>query len=120
MAETETVNDNRRYSDQELLIEGTRLCDDDQLLPGARLLRRIKDPSSLLTAKHHEYLRRASIAEKLRADLTAPTNEDGWTKQGESHGNNRDFITYYKIEDGGKLKCRIESVIEASLYVPFL
>jgi hypothetical protein len=104
-------------SDDELLVEGERLCNDDQLLPGLRIFRRVKD-SSLFTDEQTEWIRRAELMETLRDNLTAPSSE-GWTKQGESHGK-RDFITYYKIEDGGKLKCRIESVIEASLYVPFL
>jgi hypothetical protein len=51
--------------------------------------------------------------------MKEPVSEGGWTKQGESHGG-RDFVTYYKTEDGGKLKCRIESVIKSSLYIPFL
>ena len=104
-------------SDEELLVEGERLCNDDLLLPGLRIFRRVKD-SSLFTDEQTEWIRLAELMEKLREDLTAPSSE-GWTKQGESHGN-RDFITYYKTEEGGKLKCRIESVIEASLYVPFL
>ena len=112
-----TGEDDDPRSDEEFLAEGTRRCKDDALLPGVRLLRKVKD-TSLFKDEHNEFFRRAEIMEQLRADLTAPAS-DGWTKQGESHGN-RDFVTYYKIEDGGKLKCRIESVIEASLYVPFL
>lgn len=112
-----TQPDTETRSDEELIAEGTRLCLDDQILPGAALLRRVKD-TSLLTDDQKEFLRRGDVMEKLRDDLFAPTSE-GWTKQGESHGD-RDFIVYYKTEDGGKLKCRIESVIESSLYVPFL
>ena len=103
--------------DNELLKEGTRSCEDDQIIPGARLLRQIQD-KSLLKENHQEFLRRAQVSETLREQLMAPSSE-GWKKQGESHGN-RDFIVYYKLEDGGKLLCRIESVIESSLYVPFL
>lgn len=104
-------------SDAELVAEAERLFKDDQLLPGARLVRKIQD-ESLITDELTEFMTLAAYSEKLRVDLMEPVSE-GWTKQGESHGN-RDFITYYKIEKGGKLKCRIESVIEASLYVPFL
>ncbi|KAL7559434.1 hypothetical protein ACA910_009994 [Epithemia clementina (nom. ined.)] len=104
-------------SDEDLLKDGTRLCEDDQILPGGRLLRQIKD-TSLLKDSHHEFLRRAALMEKLREELTTPTSQ-GWKKQGESHGH-RDFIVYYKFEDGGKLYSRIESVIESSLYVPFI
>jgi hypothetical protein len=104
-------------TDAELAIEAERLFRDDQLLAGARLLRRVQD-ANLITDELRHFLELATISERIRKDLTEPTSE-GWTKQGESHGN-RDFTTYYKIEDGGKLKCRIESVIESSLYVPFL
>ena len=119
MADVDEIKktDQSTCSDEELLNEGTRLCDDDQILPGARLLTRIKD-TTLLKEKHNEYLRRSKVSQTLRDELTSPTSE-GWKKQGESHGH-RDFIVYYKIEDGSKLKCRIESIIEASLYVPFL
>jgi hypothetical protein len=112
-----TVASECDFDDAELVAEAERLGRDDQLLPGARLIRQIKD-ESLITDELKEFLRLAVISEKLRADLMEPVSE-GWTKQGESHGN-RDFVTYYKIEDGGKLKCRIECVIESSLYVPFL
>lgn len=104
-------------SDSELLAQGVKLCKDDQYLAGARVFDSIKD-KSLLEEEHLALIARAGVAQKLRTDLTEPLSE-GWTKQGESHGS-RDFITYYKIEDGGKLKCRIESVIESSLFVPFL
>ena len=104
-------------SDEDLLAEATRLYERDLLLKAARLLHTVQDTSKFLVV-HRECLRRAAIMEKLRSDLTARSSE-GWTKQGESHGH-RDFIVYYKIEDNGLLKCRIESVIEASLYVPFL
>jgi hypothetical protein len=106
-------------SDEDLLVAGTRLCLEDALLPGVRLLRQVKDMSLLLTDQIQEFFRRADLMENLRADLTAPAS-DGWTKQSEVHGELTNFIVYFKIEEGGKLKCRIESVIEASLYVPFL
>jgi hypothetical protein len=103
-------------SDGELLSKSEQLYKEDKVIPAARLLRQVSDESKL-TDLHKEILRRAGLAETLRENLTSPVTE-GWTKQGESHGK-RDFITYYKVEDG-KLFCRIESVIEASLYVPFL
>lgn len=108
------------YTEEELLNESTRLFEDDKIIPGARVLRQIKN-ESLLNDHHHEFLRRAKVMETLREELMAPTTlEEGWKKQGESHGH-RDFIVYYKVEsNGGKLFCRIESVIESSLYAPFL
>jgi hypothetical protein len=104
-------------SDEEILIEATQLCKDDKLLPGVKVFRKVKD-TSLYTDEHKQFISKAEIMEKLRTDLLVPPSE-GWSKQGESHGN-RDFIVYYKIEDGGKLRCRIESVIEASLFTSFL
>ena len=49
--------------------------------------------------------------------LCSPQEE--WTKQGESHGH-YDFTIYYKIEDGARLTCRIESPIPSNLFVPLL
>jgi len=108
----------KELSDAELIAQGEALCRSDQILPGIRLLRKVSD-GTLLTKEHAEFLRKGKLSEKLRADLTTPIEEAGWKKQGESHGN-RDFVTYYKVEEGGQLLFRIESVIEASLYVPFL
>jgi hypothetical protein len=115
--EPQGENDNDSRSDEEILIEATQLCKDDKLLPGIKVFRKVKD-TSLYTDEQKQFIHKAEIMEKLRADLLAPPS-DGWSKQGESHGS-RDFIVYYKVEDGGKLRCRIESVIEASLYIPFL
>ena len=105
-------------SDAELIAQGEALCRRDALLPGVRLLRKVSDPS-LLTAEHVEFLRKGQQSEALRENLTSSIEEAGWKKQGETHGN-RDFITYYKIDEGGQLLIRIDSVIEASLFVPFL
>ena len=49
--------------------------------------------------------------------LSSP--QDEWTKQGESHGH-FEFTIYYKVEDGARLTCRIESPIPPSLFVPLL
>ena len=49
--------------------------------------------------------------------MSSPQEE--WSKQGESHGQ-YDFTMYYKIEDGARLTCRIESPIPQSLLVPLL
>lgn len=104
-------------TDEELVAEALRLCRDDQLLRGLRAADKVED-RSLITPELEHFLELAALSKQLRENLYAPPSE-GWTKQGESHGD-RDFITYYKVVDGSKLWCRIESVIEASLYVPFL
>lgn len=104
------------FSDEDLLREAETLFQADRVVPAARILRQVADQTKFEEV-HDEILRRAEIMEKLHQKLTTPISE-GWTKQGESHGK-RDFITYYKVEDG-KLFCRIESVIESSLYSPFL
>lgn len=107
-------------TDEQLLNAGLLHFRNDRLLAGAPFFRTIRNQSLIHDSPQNtEFFRRALLAEKLRADLSQPIKEGGWTKQGESHGD-RDFITYYKTEEGGKLKCRIESVIESSLYVPFL
>jgi hypothetical protein len=49
--------------------------------------------------------------------LSSP--EGDWLKQGETHGR-YDFTVYYKIADGGRLTCRVESPIPVSLLVPIL
>lgn len=109
--------DETDLSDAELIAQGEALCRSDELLPGVRLLRKVTE-KELLTREHGEFLRRGTLSEELRANLTA-SSLDGWKKQGERHGN-RDFITYYKVEENGQLWIRIDSVIEASLFVPFL
>lgn len=123
-SKVDTNSDNDRnisdMSDVELLETGLEHFRNDYYLSGATFFHQINDRSLIDDNKENkEFLRRSEVAAKLRADLSQPISEGGWTKQGESHGD-RDFITYYKIQDGGKLKCRIESVIESSLYVPFL
>mmetsp|Transcript_12166 Transcript_12166/g.25781 ORF Transcript_12166/g.25781 Transcript_12166/m.25781 type:complete len:318 (+) Transcript_12166:680-1633(+) len=49
--------------------------------------------------------------------MSSPQEE--WTKQGESCGR-YDFTIYYKVEDGARLTCRIESPVPSSLLVPLL
>ena len=111
--------DARSHDDDATLIaQGESLCRCDSLLPGVRLLRQVSDPS-LLTAEHQEFLRKGQLSEALRENLTSSVEDAGWKKQGETHGN-RDFITYYKFDEDGQLLIRIDSVIEASLFVPFL
>jgi len=117
MVSSDSEGDDDTRTDEELIAEGTRLCKDDRVTEGIALLNKVKD-KALFTSEHKEFIIRGEHIAKLYETLGAPASE-GWTKQGESHGH-RDFVVYYKVEDGNKLKCRIESVIEASLYVPLL
>lgn len=52
------------------------------------------------------------------ADFLSSPQTD-WMKQGETHGK-YDFTVYYKVEEGARLTCRVESPIPASLLVPIL
>ncbi|GAX28450.1 hypothetical protein FisN_4Hh359 [Fistulifera solaris] len=104
-------------SDAEILAQAEQYLKEDRLNDALLEFRKVKD-TSLFTAMHNEGVRKGIYIEEVYKKLESPASE-GWTKQGESHGH-RDFITYYKVESGGKLWCRIESVIEASLYVPLL
>ena len=68
-------------------------------------------PSSLLSLP--------LVARHAVGDLLSPPrdcDDDCWIKQGELQG----FTIYYKIEDGAKLTCRIESPIPTSHLVPLL
>lgn len=49
--------------------------------------------------------------------LSSPHKD--WVKQGEAHGKH-DFTVYYKVEEGGRLTCRVESPIPFCLLVPIL
>jgi hypothetical protein len=104
-------------SDAEILAQAEQYLKEDRLNDALLEFRKVKNSNSL-TVMHNEGIRKGEYIEEVYNKLESPASE-GWTKQGESHGH-RDFITYYKVENGGKLWCRIESVIEASLYVPLL
>mmetsp|Transcript_31492 Transcript_31492/g.76277 ORF Transcript_31492/g.76277 Transcript_31492/m.76277 type:complete len:497 (-) Transcript_31492:69-1559(-) len=95
----------------------------------------------VLTDAHRRLLHTADVIERsVQEMLSSPEDDeggeddndeeeagnndgDGWTKQGESHGEH-DFTIYYKVDtsDSGsaKLTCRIESPIPQSLLVPLL
>eukprot|EP00531_Pseudo-nitzschia_arenysensis_P015831 CAMPEP_0116128000 /NCGR_PEP_ID=MMETSP0329-20121206/7130_1 /TAXON_ID=697910 /ORGANISM="Pseudo-nitzschia arenysensis, Strain B593" /LENGTH=370 /DNA_ID=CAMNT_0003622117 /DNA_START=119 /DNA_END=1231 /DNA_ORIENTATION=+ len=97
------------------MIDG--LFKEEKHLEAARILRTVEDPS-LLTDKHRKLLKKAGIIEEAMAELLSSPQEE-WTKQGESHGQ-FDFTIYYKVEEGARLTCRIESPIPHSLLVPLL
>jgi hypothetical protein len=104
-------------SDEELIGLADEEAEGERYLVAARLLRKVKN-KELLQPVHHNIVRKAGItADVIEEHLKPP--EQGWKKQGESHGH-RDTIIYYKVEEHSKLTCRIETPIEGSLLVPLL
>jgi len=104
-------------SDADLLAQAEEHVREERLLEGARVLRKVVD-KSLLKDKHRRALEKAEHIEAAVVNLTSSPDE-GWTKQGESHGN-YDTIIYYKVDEATRLTARIETPIEASLLVPLL
>lgn len=104
-------------SDQDLIAQAEEYVQQERLLDGARSLRKVTD-ESLLDEKHLRVLQKAQHVEAAVVDLTS-SPDDGWTKQGESHGN-YDTIVYFKVDDATRLTARIETPIEPSLLVPLL
>jgi len=104
-------------SDSELfeIIDG--LVREEKHLEAARFIRKIEDPSAM-PDMHRKLLNKVGIIERAVNELMSSPQEE-WTKQGESHGQ-YDFTIYYKIEDGARLTCRIESPIPSNLLVPLL
>ncbi|KAG7370010.1 hypothetical protein IV203_027756 [Nitzschia inconspicua] len=98
-------------------VEG--LVQEERHLAAARLLRRRLDTSKPISEDHRKLLRNADVIERAVAELLSSPKND-WIKQGESHGKNGDFTIYYKIQEGAKLTCRIESPIPTSHLVPLL
>ena len=140
----------RVLSDQELLKTIDGLVREEKHLEAARLLRKIEDPSAMSVMHRKllskvgiiEYvINFSSCTEKLNiftlvcllslsplfstsyfrqaVDELLSSPQEGWTKQGESHGQH-DFTIYYKVQDGARLTCRIESPIPHCLLVPLL
>jgi len=116
-----------------ILDEAVRLVDEDErLLAAARLIVQVekRDPS-LLNERHRAILKIANECNADFEDLVGDPNEHvvgengdasgtyDWKRQGESHGKH-DIDIYYKIDEGSRLTCRIESPIEQSLLVPLL
>lgn len=115
-SESKTSAESER-PDAETLAQAEQYLKEDRLIDALLEFRKVQD-ANLLSASHKEGIFKGEYIEEVYQKLESPASE-GWSKQGESHGH-RDFITCYKVENGGKLWCRIESVIEASLYVPLL
>mmetsp|Transcript_30543 Transcript_30543/g.34831 ORF Transcript_30543/g.34831 Transcript_30543/m.34831 type:complete len:406 (-) Transcript_30543:123-1340(-) len=116
-----------------LLDEATQLAAEEKILASARVLSKIiemeGDGNSILREEHHRILKRAKDCESSIADLrTTTTSEDtsgGWTKLGQTAGTSKNNLflpstIYYKLADGSKLTCRIETPIAESLLIPLL
>ena len=104
-------------TDVDLIAQAEKFIQQERLLEGARALQRVKD-ESLLQEQHWHALTKAEHVEAAVVDLTSSPDE-GWTKQGESHGN-YDTVIYYKVDEETRLTARIETPIEASLLIPLL
>ena len=104
-------------SDINLIAQADEYVRKERLLEAARALRRVQD-ISLFEESHWKTLTKAEHVEAAVVDLTSAP-DDGWTKQGESHGN-YDTIIYYKVDESARLTARIETPIESSLLVPLL
>jgi hypothetical protein len=59
-----------------------------------------------------------SFSRRAVANFLSSPQQD-WVKQGENHGK-YDFTVYYKVEEGARLTCRVESPIPVGLLVPVL
>mmetsp|Transcript_19834 Transcript_19834/g.43041 ORF Transcript_19834/g.43041 Transcript_19834/m.43041 type:complete len:381 (-) Transcript_19834:1772-2914(-) len=107
----------RILSDSELVERIDDLVKEEKHLEASRLIRKIQNPS-LVSESHRKLLNKARIVERAVGELLSSPQEE-WIKQGEAHGR-YDFTIYYKVEDGARLTCRIESPIPCSLMVPLL
>lgn len=107
-----------KVADEHLIVEADRLYSEDSLLAATKLLLQVVD-KKLLTPQHEQVIHMGTLIEHAREEMLASPEKSGWKKQSESHGH-RDYLVYYKILESGAVECRIDSPIEASLYVPFL
>ena len=107
-----------KKADDKLIVEAERLHTEDKLLAATELLRQVVD-KTLLNPHHIQILHMGKLMEQSREEMLAPPEQSGWKKQSESHGH-RDYLVYFRILENGAVKCRIDSPVEGSLYVPFL
>jgi len=111
-----TKND---VKDNQLIEQADREAAEQRLLGAAKLLQQVQD-RSLLQEQHHTILRWADEFEIAIHDLQQEPDDVGWKKQGESHGDH-DFIVYYRVDpETYQLSCRIDSVIDPSLFIPVI
>ena len=100
-----------------LLSMADALVREERLLAAARVLNQVND-ASRLKPHHLQLLELAQDCSDSTADLMDDL-DDGWIRQGESHGKHDTRIAY-KIGPNSRLTCRIETPIEQSLLVPLL
>ena len=105
-------------TDSELLEMADVLLAEEQLLEAARLLEKVHDQRRI-TERHHRIIKTAKDCQDSVVDLIGDPDE-GWIRQGESHGDDIDTLIFYKLEGSARLTCRIETPIEQSLLVPLL
>jgi len=137
-----TNNDDDTLTLLSLLDEATQLAAEEKVLASARVLSKIiemegkKDDnsnisSSILKEEHHCIMKRAKDCESTIADLRTTTADDsspegaGWTKLGQTAGTSEKNLflpsmVYYKVGNGSKLTCRMETPIAESLLIPLL
>lgn len=105
--------------DNELIEQAEQEAAEQRLLGAAKLLNQVQD-KGLLKERHHAMLRWAEEFDSAIDDLIKEPNDVGWKKQGESHGDH-DFIVYYRVDPKTyQLSCRIDSVIDPSLFIPVI
>lgn len=99
------------------LITAERLfTQEHQVLEAYRVLQTVD--SDRLQSHHRDMCKVAVQCEEAINDLLSASHE-GWTKQGENH-RKYDTTIYYKVEDGGKMSCLLETPIPRSLLVPLV
>lgn len=116
------VSSSRTHEDDDILLiqQAEAFFADQRHLKAAKLLRSVTN-QHLLTAKHRRILEMACAAEQVYRELSNPHPQDqGWSQQGNMHGNRHSLI-YYKVTAQTKaITFRIEIPIEASLLVPVM
>jgi hypothetical protein len=104
-------------TDVERIRRADFLAKEEQVFGAARLLRRVSDVS-LLTVEHKALLNLAQDVEDAIQDLVGDV-PPGWKRQSEVHGKH-DTLIHYIVDEDARLTCRLETLIEPSLLVPFL
>lgn len=107
-----------REDDDDLILRAEQHHAREEYILAADLLKQVDDVSALKD-KHKRIIGMADRARLVREVLLRPP-EEGWIKQGETHGH-RDTAIYYKVNpDDTSILCRIETPIEQSLLIPLI
>lgn len=102
--------------DKEVLDQAQLLFEADKILQADRLLQSLDNVH--WTDTHRKIQAVAQASERAILDVLQ-FDPASWTKQGESHGR-YDTTIHYKLEDGKRLVCLVETPIDTSLLVPLL